>query len=198
LANNYHNDVGHLDEAMMARFRCGAYEEQTVEVQKAFLFCMLTLLPCINSEWQRTEVTLHNLVSKKTTTSDEALLHWYLACYEAKWVLHYDEDVQALNNGQPLPTRKKEHGKHMARVNLYKFIAMEDKVKEARDDPEGKGGPKITGNGWDQAVKAEATRLHQLKRGETQALLPIGVEAAPKHNYTNVCFDNYVIEPFEV
>jgi hypothetical protein len=200
LIKGYHRDVAHINEEMVTQFRSGPYEDQTQEVQQAFLFCMLTLLPCINSEWQRNEARLNNLVSEKTTTSDEALLYWYLTCYEDRWVEQFDQEVQQQLDvtAQPLPKRNKATGKHFARIYFYKFLAMEKKIVEARDSTE--SGPKNTGYGWDQAVKAEAERLHQAKKLEKhgpglEELLP-GVDTAPKHNYTNVCFEDYVIAPF--
>ena len=55
-------------------------------LKEAFYFCMLTLMPCINNEWQRAEVRLHAKLSDITSVSDEAILYWFLTYFQGKWL----------------------------------------------------------------------------------------------------------------
>jgi hypothetical protein len=65
LGSDKYQQYGKVDEVMIAKFRDGSFEAQPQNVQQAFLFCMLTLMPTISREWKRKEVHIHHLLASK-------------------------------------------------------------------------------------------------------------------------------------
>ena len=89
------NDVvSDIDETMVKKFRQGKFADQTKEVKEAFYFCMLTLMPCVNNEWQGAEVRLHAKLSVITSVSDEAILYWFLTYFQGQWLQEIKEEEE--------------------------------------------------------------------------------------------------------
>jgi hypothetical protein len=83
---------------VVEKFRAGSFEDATDEVQKAWLFCMMELMPCINADVAKKgglPLSQHLLLEcgapgadafPMTTRSDEALIYWFFHAYfEKEW-----------------------------------------------------------------------------------------------------------------
>ena len=199
VGTNNHEDHGHIDADSVARFRQGTYESATLEVKAKWLFCMTTLMSCINSEWSRGAVMVQHLLSERTTTPEEALLYWYLVCYvQNQWVPEIEEEgefaARNSGSGQRFPKRQKKKSKHMSWSHLHVYIKKEKEVREARMGD-------ITGKDWDLAVKME-----MVLRAD-KAANPSGSssgddlhdsEEVQAHKLPGVDFGDMFIVPFEV
>lgn len=146
---------GNLDVEMISNFRRGSFDDQPEEVQEAFLFCMLNLMPRINDEWKRSEVHINWLLSSKITPSDEALMYWFLTYSEEHWIEEFEKEQEWQNTNPDIPFPKRaaaKMGQHDSNKYLNKYEEMKQEIKS-------KWSNEITGKGWDEQVKAEAKRL---------------------------------------
>ena len=109
IGSDQHDVVGDIDETMVKKFRWGKFVDQTKDVKESFYFCMLTLMPCINYEWPRSEVQLHAILSDITSVSDEAILYWFLTYFQGQWLQETKELEQhkATHSNMRPPKRKK-------------------------------------------------------------------------------------------
>lgn len=136
-------------------FRKGDYEEKEEHVKKAWLFCMMELMNYVNTAWARVGVKRTKKLWERTTTSDEALVSWYLLCYVREWTKEVEEeDAHNLNCPEKkLPKRVKRRTEHYSRSKLYHFFALEKEIHSLRG----------TSRGWDDAITDEAERLYRKK-----------------------------------
>ena len=127
------NDVvGDINESMTKKFRQGKFEDQTKEVKEAFYFCMLTLMLCVNNEWQRAEVQLHAKLSDITAVSDEAILYWFLTYFQGQWLQETkeEEEHKATHSDMRPPKRNKRQG--ISTMHFQWFHDMETEPRANR------------------------------------------------------------------
>jgi hypothetical protein len=144
---------GAITENDINSFRNGTYNVATNEIKKKWCYVMLNFLPLVSSKYTKRDVKKTMLVSEVTHQSDEALVLWFLLCNAEEW----EDNVTAENDmhmDQPTMRRcKKKRGNHFSRTKLAEFLQILEHVTTARNNP-------ITGKGWDEALKEEATRQH--------------------------------------
>ena len=92
MGRDMHNGSGHIDHATIEQFRQGDFADQTQHVKKAFCFCMLTLMACVNKTWQRRDIRNSYMLCQKTTATDEAIVCRYLHSYLDKWIREFQEE----------------------------------------------------------------------------------------------------------
>ena len=145
---------------MVKKFRQGKFADQTKEVKEAFYFCMLTLMPCVNNEWQRAEVRLHAKLSDITSVSDEAILYWFLTYFQGQWLQETkeEEEHKATHSDMRPPKRNKRQGKHLSTMHFQWFHDMEKELRAKRAEA-------ITGSEWDEAVAKEALQQNEASAG---------------------------------
>lgn len=152
--------MGHITHEIIEKFRVGSYEEADPIVKKAWLFCIMEILPCINSLWKRNGVQMRaNLLSEatanqQTTTSvsDEAVIAWYFKSYmEQQWIAQIAEDTDKENGGEPKKKKGKTKGlEHASKSNFKYYFMMKGRINRARKDPSEEA------KSWEHAVKHEA------------------------------------------
>ena len=130
MGRNMHASSGHIDHATIAEFRQGDFVDQTQHVKNAFCFCMLTLMACVNKTWQRSDISNSCMLCQKTSSSDEAIVCWYLHSYLDKWIQEFqeEEEYSAANGGQRHPKRNKGKGKHNSQVSIQYYMLSEKKI----------------------------------------------------------------------
>ena len=150
----------------IARFRVGKYENADKDVQAKWCLIMLHFLPHICTAYVGWNFKKTQSVSQVATPSDEALLYWYLECYVAGWEKDQQEeddrrDTEQHSDAQTGARKKrKKEGQHFSRTKLKDFMVWLALVDNTRKDPD-------TGSGWDDALKAEATRQALEEAGRT-------------------------------
>ena len=124
-------------------------------MKKAWLFCMMDLLNYVNTAWARVGIKRTKKLWAQTTTSDEALVSWYLICYVGEWTKEVEEEEAhyVQDTGTKLPKRVKRRTEHYSRSKLFRYIAMEKEIHSLRR----------TSTGWDDAITDEAERLYREK-----------------------------------
>ena len=92
---------------------------------------MLTLMPCVNNEWQRAEVRLHAKLSDITSVSDEAILYWLLTYFQDQWLQETkeEEEHKATHSDMRPPKRNKRQGKHLSTMHFQWFHDMETELR---------------------------------------------------------------------
>ena len=181
---------------MVKKFRQGKFADQTKEVKEAVYFCMLTLMPCVNNEWQRAEVRLHAKLSDITSVSGEAILYWFINYFQGLWLQETkeEEEHKATHSDDP-PKRNKRQGKHLSTMHFQWFHDMETELSAKRAEA-------ITGSEWDEAVAQEALRQTEASAG-TNIVQPSATDATgeaeqnPALEMEDVAA-NYKVDAFDV
>jgi hypothetical protein len=153
-----------ITKQILQKFRVGKFVDQEPPVQRAWLFCMTTLMGCINSGWARVGVQRYTALGKRTTPSDEALLSWYLTWYVEEWTKEVEEEEahykDAAEGAGKLPKRFKRKVQHFSRTKLSHFLELEKEIK----------GIRRGSTDWDDAIMASV--LEQSVSGSLRAKPP--------------------------
>jgi hypothetical protein len=143
---------GSIDVGMMARFRNGLYGSQDAGTKAAWIVFATKLMATVNPAWKPADCVRNQLLSAKTTTSDEAFVMWVLAHYVGRWDEDHVEDIAREVAQEPAKKRYKRAGASISKTNLADFYATKKKIKVKRRE-------EYNQNGWEQAVQAEANAV---------------------------------------
>jgi hypothetical protein len=146
---------GALTKEEIRKFRKGDYNGASDEIKEKWCFVMLNFMPLVSPKYTKKDVKKTIPISECTHASDEALVLWLLYCYIDEWDSEIDDD----NDGTTTRKCTNKRGKHFSRTNLAEFLEILERITMSRNDP-------ITGKGWDEPVKEEATRLSAVEGDE--------------------------------
>lgn len=81
----------------MKYFRVGKYEDATTQVQNCWIMFVGKIMPCINKNWNDEAIKISSLLSRITTSSDEALAIMSIEKKIITWNTMLNEDDDFLD-----------------------------------------------------------------------------------------------------
>ena len=181
------SDYGNIDHSIIEQFRNGPFEDQEEKVQKAFLYCMLTLMPAINEDWKRADVHANWDLDNRISHSDEAILYWFLLCNWEKWEQELEEEQEwaARSPGVPFPRRPTtKKGQHDSNQKFCVYVKTKIIIEQLWSNS-------TTGKGWNDAVRSEANQRQDEKYGSTKK------PSRERVSYPEVDLDVYTVGCFK-
>jgi hypothetical protein len=140
----------HIAMEIIGKFQQGHFDDAEEKVQKAWLFCMTELLPCVNSmiaKGRGEALRLHLLsefvangdILTLTTRSDKAIIYWFFeACLESDWLKAITEDLAEQSKPTtyepPAKWMKWQGCQHASRTLVHSYYRWRQKIAEMRCD----------------------------------------------------------------
>ena len=124
----------------MKYFRIGEFKNATEHVKKCWICFVGVLMPCLNKKWTDEAARMTSLLSKHTSSSDEAFAIVALDKKGQQWIdlnpVRDDETCQEQN--------KKIFCDKWNSDDINRFYELKVQITKLRKDP-------VTGEGWDLA-----------------------------------------------
>lgn len=150
----------------MNKFYEAQYEADE-KVRKAwYLFCY-HFLPIVNKDWklsiQSDKLKQKTFIFKHITSSDEAIVHWFLLLWEPKL---REEQMQ----GWPSKNKSYGEGEHEIKARQQEYVQIYRKIDFFKRQNSGKAALKWNDIFWEEVVKhhAESFVTGRLKKSSTK------------------------------
>lgn len=173
--------VGIKDEDI-AKFRVGNYDSATDDIKAKWNHVMLHCLPKVATNYTKWSIKESIAVRSVATVSDEALVCWFIMCYNMNATEEEMSDTEdETNNTQQVPKKKKQkkrEGPHNSRSRMGDFMELLERIYKARVST-------TTGKEWDDALMKEAS---------IQAVKARTKKAGGSNTFTDAIADGEVVQ----